>query len=264
MERAGIPAVRARAWSLTRREALAAATLAAMVAVGAKLAFDAAAAPSRPLVFSLSSRGFPGWLSGPFHGVGAHLTWTSFYTELLVLCALWVAAIALADAIRLRWALTAVVALHVLMMLAPPIGLSDAFNYIAYGRLAVEHGLNPYTDTLVSVPQDPVFSYATWPDWNDPYGPLATLLYSPLGLVGVPQALWLTKVAVAGAGIGLAWLIAATARALERAPSPAVVLVALNPVLLVYGVAGAHVDLLLMLLVVGGVLALVRARDRAA
>src|SRR4051812_36941836 len=230
MERAGIPVARARTWSLTRREALAAATLAAMVGVGAKLAFDAAAMPSRTLVFSLSSRGFPGWLSGPFHGLGSHLTWTGFYVEVLALCALWAAALWLADAIRLRWALMAVVALHALMMLAPPIGLSDAFNYIAYGRLAVEHGLNPYTDTLVSVPHDPVFVYATWPDWTNPYGPLATLLFHPLGLFDVPQALWLVKVVAAACGVGLAWLVAACARELERPPGAAVVLVALNPV----------------------------------
>jgi hypothetical protein len=65
MTRGAHLAVRAPAWTLSRREALAAATLAGMVATGAKLAFDAAAMPSRPLVFSLSSRGFPGWLSGP-------------------------------------------------------------------------------------------------------------------------------------------------------------------------------------------------------
>jgi hypothetical protein len=257
-------AVRVPAWALTRREALAAATLASMVATGAKLAFDAAAMPSRPLVFSLSSRGFPGWLSGPFHGLGSHLTWASFYVEVLVLCALWVAALMLADSIRLRWAMAAVVALHVLLMLAPPIGLSDAFNYIAYGRLAVEHGLNPYTDTLVSVPHDPAFAYATWPDWTNPYGPLATLVFQPLGLLAVPQALWLVKVAAAVCGVGLAWLVAACARELDRPAGSAVVLVALNPVLLVYGVAGAHIDLLLMLIVVAGVLAVLRSRERAA
>ena len=170
----------------------------------------------------------------------------------------------LADSIRLSWAMAAVVALHALLMLAPPIGLSDAFNYIAYGRLAVEHGLNPYTDTLVSVPHDPAFAYATWPDWTNPYGPLATLAFHPLGLVGVPQALWLVKVVVAAAGVGLAWLVVACARELRRPATPAVVLVALNPVLLVYGVAGAHIDLLLMLIVVAGVLAVLRSRERAA
>jgi hypothetical protein len=246
---------------MARREAWAAAVLAGMVGVGAKLAFDAAAMPSKPLVFSLAGRGFEGWLSGPFHGLGTHLTWDSFYAMVLGLCALWVAAWALAGAMRLSWALAAIGLLHALFLLAPPIGLSDSFNYIASGRLLVEHGLNPYTHTLAEVPGDPVFAYATWPDWPTPYGPLATLAFAPLGLFGVAQALWLTKVAAAAASLGLVALTAAAARARERAVTPAVVFVGLNPVLLVYGVAGAHLDLLLVALSTAGVwLAL---RDRA-
>ena len=256
-------AVVARVRAYERQEVLAAAVLAGMVALGAKLAFDAAAMPSKPLVFSLAGRGFPGWLSGPFHGLGAHLTWASFYAEVLGLCALWGAACALAGAIRLRWALAAVAALHALFALAPPIGLSDAFNYIGYGRLLVEHGLNPYTDTLVQVPGDPAFAYATWPDWPNPYGPLATLAFAPLGLTGVPQALWLSKLAAAGASLAVVGLTAACARRLRRPVAPAVVFVGLNPVLLVYGVAGAHVDLLLVALSMAGVWLVLRGRGRA-
>ncbi len=245
---------------LTQREVLAAAVLAAMVALSAKLAFDAAAMPSKPLVFSLAGRGFPGWLSGPFHGLGAHLTWTSFYALVLALCALWGAACALAGSIRLRWALAAVGVLHLVFALAPPIGLSDAFNYIAYGRLAVEHGLNPYTDTLVQVPHDPAFAYATWPDWTNPYGPLATLAFLPLGLTGVPEGLWLAKLGAAAASLGVVALTAACARDLGRPATPAVVFVGLNPVLLLYGVAGAHVDLLVVVLSLAGVWMVLRGR----
>ena len=245
---------------VAREEALAAAALAGMAALGAKLAFDAAAMPSKPLVFSLAGRGFPGWLSGPFHGLGAHLTWDGFYAMVLGLCALWVAAYALAGAIRLRWALAAIGVLHVLFLLAPPIGLSDAFNYIGYGRLAVEHGLNPYTDTLVAVPGDPAFAYATWPDWTNPYGPLATLAFLPLGLTGVPEGLWLAKLAAAATSLGIVALTAACARELGRPVTPAVVFVGLNPVLLVYGVAGAHVDLLLVALSMAGVWLVLRRR----
>ncbi|MDX6697868.1 MAG: alpha,6-mannosyltransferase [Solirubrobacteraceae bacterium] len=250
--------------AVRRRELLAAAVLAGMVGLGAKLAVDAAAMPNKPLVFSLASRGFPGWLSGPLHGLGSHLTWDGFYAMVLGLCALWAAAWALAGAMRLGWAVAAIAALHVVFALAPPIGLSDAFNYIASGRLLVEHGLNPYTHTLTEVPHDPVFAYATWPDWRTPYGPLATLLFAPLGLAGVPQALWLAKVAAAAAGLGLVAVTAACARALERPVTPVVVFVGLNPVLLVYGVAGAHVDLLLVALSMAGIWLLLRERPRGA
>ena len=56
-----------RAAALSRQEVLAAGVLAAMVALGAKLAVDAAAMPSRPLVFSLGGRGFPGGFPGRRH-----------------------------------------------------------------------------------------------------------------------------------------------------------------------------------------------------
>jgi hypothetical protein len=251
-------------WALTRREVLAAAVLAGMVACGAKLAFDAAAMPSKVLVFSLSSRGFPGWLSGPFHGLGSHLTWGGFYAALIGLCALWAGSLRLSAHIRLRWALVAVAALHALMALAPPIGMSDAFNYVGIGRVAVEHGLNPYVDRLVQVPHDPAFFYASWPDWPNPYGPLATLLFCPLGLTGVPQGLWLVKLGAAAASLGLVALVAACARELGRDPVPAVLLVGLNPVLLVYGVAGAHLDLVMVGLGMAGVLLVLRRREPAA
>ncbi|HVE68009.1 MAG TPA: glycosyltransferase 87 family protein [Solirubrobacteraceae bacterium] len=247
-----------------RREVLAGAVLAGMVGLGAKLAFDAAAMPSKPLVFSLAGRGFEGWISGPFHGLGTHLTWDGFYAMVLGLCALWIAACALARHVRLAWALAAVGLLHALFALAPPIGLSDSFNYIAVGRLLVEHGLNPYTHTLSEVPQDPAFAYATWPDWPNPYGPLATLAFAPLGLTGVAQALWLTKAAAAAASLALVALTAAGARALERPVVPAVVFVGLNPVVLVYGVAGAHVDLVLVALTMAGVHLALTGRPRRA
>ena len=236
------------------REVLAGAVLAGMVALAAMLAIDAASGPNRQLVWSLKGPGLPGWLAGPFHGLGgAGLTPGRFYGGLVGLCVLWAAAWALASSIRLSWALGAAAVLHLVFLLAPPIGLSDVFNYIGYGRLAVVHGLNPYVHVLEQVPTDPVFAYSTWPGWTNPYGPLATLSFYPLGAVAVPQALWLSKAAAAATGLGGAWLAAAAARRLGRPPAAAVVFVALNPVWLAYAVAGAHSDLLVAVALLGGV-----------
>jgi hypothetical protein len=238
---------------LSRREVLAAAVLAAMVALAFKLAIDAASSPNRELVWTLANRGYPGWLRGPLGGLGDHLDRPQFYAELLGLCALWTAAWALAGSIRLSWALGAAAALHAVFLLAPPLGLSDVFNYIGYGRLGVVHGLDPYRHVLAQVPTDPVFPYATWPMWTNPYGPLATLSFYPLAAFTVPQALWLTKLAAAATGLGCAWLVAAAARRLGRPPAAAVVALALNPLWLVYGVAGAHSDLLIALALLAAV-----------
>jgi hypothetical protein len=249
---------RALAW----RELLAVGVLAAMVAVGAKLAFDAAAFPNREVIWSLGGS-YPDWISGPFHGLGGSLTHDRFYGELAALCGLWAAAWALAGSIRLSWALTAVALLHAVFLLAPPIGLSDVFNYIAYGRLAVVHDLNPYVNVLEQVPTDPVFQYATWPRWTNPYGPLATLSFYPLGWLSVPKALWLSKTAAAATGLGAAWLAGATARRLGRPPARAVVFVALNPLWLAYAVGGAHSDLLIALALLAGVWLLAGGRAAA-
>jgi hypothetical protein len=249
---------RALAW----RELLGAAVLAGLVALGAKLAFDAAAFPTREVVWSLGDR-YPGWIAGPFHGLGGPLTHDRFYGELTGLCGLWLAAWALAGSIRLSWALAAVTVLHAVFLLAPPIGLSDVFNYIAYGRLAVVHGLNPYVHVLEQVPTDAVFPYATWPRWTNPYGPLATLSFYPLGALTVPQALWFSKAAASATGLGAAWTAAAVARRLGRSPTHAVVFVALNPLWLAYAVGGAHSDLLLALAVLAGIWFAARGRVAA-
>jgi hypothetical protein len=249
-----VPA-RALAW----RELLGGAVLAGLVAVGAKLAFDAAAFPTREVVWSLGER-YPSWIAGPFHGLGGPLTHDRFYGELMGLTGLWVAAWALAGSLRLSWVLAAVTVLHAIFLLAPPIGLSDVFNYIAYGRLAVVHDLNPYVHVLEQVPTDAVFPYATWPRWTNPYGPLATLSFYPLGALTVPQALWFSKTAAAATGLGAAWLTAGAARRLGRPPAPAVVFVALNPLWLAYAVGGAHSDLMLALALLAGIWFAARSR----
>jgi hypothetical protein len=257
--------LRGRAGALAWQEALAAAVLAGMVALAAKLAIDAAAGPNPQLVWTLDGRGLPGWLAGPLHGLGgAPLGRDGFYAELTALCLLWGAAWALGRSIRVGWALAAAVALQLVFLLAPPIGLSDVFNYIGYGRLAIDHGLNPYLHTLQEVPTDPAFPFATWPVWTNPYGPLATLSFYPLALFTVPQALWLMKLATAAAGIACAWLAAACARRLRRPPATAVVIVALNPVLAAYGVAGAHLDLLVALALLAALWLVAEGRPLAA
>ena len=38
----------------------------------------------------------------------------------------------------------AVLAIHAVLLLAPPLSYTDVFNYINYGRMGVVHHLNPY------------------------------------------------------------------------------------------------------------------------
>ncbi len=69
-------------------------------------------------------------------------------------------------------------------MFAGPILLStDVFSYIAYARMGVVHGINPYLHGPVAIVGDPVFHYVghDWLHVATAYGPLYTLLSYPLG-----------------------------------------------------------------------------------
>ena len=44
----------------------------------------------------------------------------------------------------LAFAGCAVVITHVVLLLGPPLSLTDIFNYLHYGRMLPDHGLNPY------------------------------------------------------------------------------------------------------------------------
>ena len=261
---AGSHPSRSRLYAWQLRGVGAASLLAASVAVALMLAFDAASGPTDVLRWTLAERPYPGWLAGPFAGLGRPLSNEQFFFDVLLLFTLWGLAYHAADAIRLGWAVAAIVAAHVVFLLAPPIGLSDAFNYIGYGRAAVVHGLNPYGVHLQAIAQDPVFSFVTWPVWSNPYGPLATLSFYPLALLDIPQALWVVKLSVAVGSLGCVALVGLCARELNRPVVGPMLFFGLNPLLLVYAVAGAHLDVFIMLFALTGVWLVMRQRERLA
>ena len=88
-----------------------------------------------------------------------------------------------------RWAIAAILAVHAIFLLAPPLALTDVFNYINYGRMEVVHHLNPYTTIPILEPHsDPSYALSNWHQLLSPYGPLFTLLtfaLVPLGVAGV-------------------------------------------------------------------------------
>jgi alpha-1,6-mannosyltransferase len=245
------------------REAAAATTLAGIV-VGVFL--FAAAAASGPYSFvyhrKLGPSGLPGWVDGPLDGLSPGLTAQRLIVLSIVLFALYLAAVALADAMRFAWVVAAILAVHAILLVGPPTWLTDAFNYIGFARLGAAHGLNPYGHTPSAVPGDPAFPFVSWPHLTSPYGPLftaATYLLVPLGVSG---GLWALKVGVVAASLGSLALVWKIAEALERPVVPALVLVGLNPLFLLYGVGGFHNDPFVLVLVLAGVFWAVRGRAR--
>jgi hypothetical protein len=246
--------------SLTRaRPALAAASLAALAGCGVAIAVGGADLHSS--IVQGSGLGLPGWLAGPFSGLGLHLKLAQFYLVLAAMGLAYGGAVAFAGELRARWVLGSIVVVHVLFLLAPPLLSTDVFNYINYARLGALHGLDPYVHGAIAVRNDPSFLFTAWRHTGSAYGPLFTLASYPLAFIGVPAALWAFKVVAALASLGCVALVWKIAEHLGRSPARAAAIFGLNPLLLVWTVGGAHNDLLMLVLLLAGVLLVLRKRE---
>jgi Glycosyltransferase family 87 len=239
-----------------RRRLLGLGGLALLCAVAVPLA-----APGAGLVPAAGSDP-PRWLLGVFaegFGVSPGLYYGLLWAALVAHLAVVVAAPALG-----RRAIVGVSAvLIVAFALAPPLLSADVFSYVDYARLAAEHGLNPYTHTPEAVAGDPAYPYVGWTESESAYGPLFTLLTLPLGVVAVPVALWSLKALAAVAVLALAWIVARLAPLRGLDPVRAFAIVALNPLVLVHVVGGAHNDAVMALALTAGVGAVLVGAERS-
>ena len=215
-----------------------------------------------------TSGGSPGWLLGPLRFAGASgadgpLAGPLFYAGLALALVLYVVAQARVRDVPPRVWIGAVVALHVLFLLAPPLLSQDVFSYIAYARLGSTHGLDPYTRSPMAIAADPAFRYAGSRGAKSVYGPVFTLLTYPLAGLGVAGAFWVLKAVAAAASLGIVGLVWRAARLLGRDPLPPALFVGLNPLLLVHAVAGAHNETLVVLVTMAGVVTFLSARRAA-
>ena len=55
------------------------------------------------------------------------------------------AVVALSGQLSARVVLMAIVAVHAVVLLAPPLASTDVFSYQAYARMGAVYGINPYT-----------------------------------------------------------------------------------------------------------------------
>ncbi|HET7454090.1 MAG TPA: polyprenol phosphomannose-dependent alpha 1,6 mannosyltransferase MptB [Solirubrobacterales bacterium] len=147
---------------------------------------------------------------------------------------------------------------------APVLLSHDVYSYVDYARLGVRHGLDPYVHPPLAAPADPAYADVTWTEATSAYGPLFTLATYPLAWLPVGAAVAVLKAVAALSVLGVATLTAriATWRGID--PLRAAAFVALNPLVLVHVVGGAHNDGLTMLLAMLGVAAILSAHERAA
>jgi hypothetical protein len=240
------------------------------------------AAADRPSVLSATTTAhyFPHWMAGPLGGLAPWVTRDPkllrdlFTAALVVMYACYLASLRYAPRAPARWTIAAILAVHVILFLSPPLALTDVFNYVNYGRMEVVHHLNPYTTVPILEPHnDPAFSLSNWHQLLSPYGPLFTLItfvVVPLGLAG---SFWALKGILTIASLSLIFVVWKAARLLaDRAPedSPrgsrpridpvaAIALVGLNPIVIMWGLGGDHNDFITMLFVMLAFYALLRA-----
>jgi Glycosyltransferase family 87 len=162
----------------------------------------------------------------------------------------------------IAWA--AIVALVAGFALAPVLLSHDVYSYVDYARLGVVHSLNPYVHPPAAAPFDPAYARVTWIDATSAYGPLFTLATYPLAWLPVWLAVALLKATAALSVLGTAVLVARIAPARGVSPLGAAAFVALNPLVLIHVVGGAHNDGLAMLLAALGVAAMLSAREASA
>jgi hypothetical protein len=265
-KRAGAPSATRLRLAGGRRERIGAAALLAIVACSALVVVAAADRPS--LLSATSHTGyFPRWMAGPLGGLWPGLTRDGtalkylFTAALAIMYVAYLFGIVHVPRLRARWAIAAVVAVHALLFLAPPLALTDIFNYVNYGRMEVVHHLNPYTTIPILEPHsDPSYALSNWHQLLSPYGPLFTLLTFAVVPLGVAASFWALKGILAMASLATIFLVWKCARLLGRDPVAAIVLVGLNPIVLLWGLGGDHNDFLMVFFIMLGFYLLLRTR----
>jgi hypothetical protein len=257
----------ARGRGLTVTHVAAGAALALMMAASLMLVSLAAARPS--WLSPIGERGpFPSWLAGP---LGPLTNWFTLHTSGLdaaftilvgTMYVCYLVAVFAAPRLRPAWVLGAVVLVHVVFLLSPPMQLTDIFNYINYARMEVVHGLNPYTTIPALAPaSDPTYLLSNWHGLLSPYGPLFTLFTLTMVPLGVAGAFWAFKIVLMLLSLGIVWMVWRCAELLGRNPLSAAVFVGLNPLVLVWGLGGDHNDFFMVFLIVLGLFLLLRAES---
>jgi hypothetical protein len=228
------------------------------VLVGALVALGASAAAGGASLVPAARAGLPPWLAGPLRGIGPA---GGYEALMLTVCAGYCLVLAWAPALGKGMLWSGIVLAHVAALAGPPLFSADVFGYLDFARLGVLHGLDPYTHTAAAAAHDAIYPYLGWHDVATPYGPLFTLFTYGLVPLGVAGGIWALKVVAAGASLATTVLVWRSAARRGHSPERAAALIGLNPLVLAFGVAGAHNDTLLGLIVAGGLVLCLDGRE---
>jgi alpha-1,6-mannosyltransferase len=243
----------------TSRRALAAAG--GVVLSGALVAVSAAHTQA---LLPETIRPIPQELAGAFGGLFLNLHVGGAIAALALMFASYAAVVALSGQLSARVVLIAIAAVHLVVLLGPPLASTDAFSYQAYARMGATYGINPYTHAPYAISLDPIYSYvgSKWSLFTpSAYGPVFTVSTYLLAPLSIATSVFAYKGIAALASLALVAVVWRCARLREVDPVKAVALVGLNPLLVIYGVGGGHNDLIMLLAMVGGVYAVLASRE---
>jgi len=250
---------------LTLAGTAAAVALAVMI-LGSLLLVSLAASHPGILVPVAEHSSYPMWIAGP---TGFLTNWFSptardervlFTVLIATMLVAYLVAVYAAPRLRAGWVLGAIVVLHLIFLLSPPLTLSDVFNYLNYGRMEAVYHLNPYVTIPALEPHtDPTFLLSNWHGLLSPYGPLFTVFTMALVPLGVAGSFWAMKLTLMLASLGTVLLVYRCAQLLGRNALAAALIVGINPIVLVWGLGGDHNDFLMTFLLVLGFWLLLRA-----
>lgn len=255
--------LRSAGWT---REQIEPALLLAVI-VGASL-LTVIIAADRPSYLSASTRAhyFPGWMAGPLGGLWPGLTRSTealkllFTAIVIAMYASYLLGLTRIPKLGARWVIGAILAVQLIFFLAPPLTLTDVFNYINYARMDVVHNLNPYATIPALEPhRDPAYGLSNWHELLSPYGPLFTIFMFAVVPFGVPMSFWLVKGVLALLTLTTLTLVWKCAQMLGRDPVKVVVFAGLNPIVLLWGLGGDHNDIVMMVFIMLALYLLLRS-----
>ena len=255
------PATQRKAARRSREQVRALAAVGGVVGSGALIAI--AAAHTHALLPE-TIRFIPASFAGVFGGLFLNLHVGGAIAALVLMFISYAAVVALSGQLSARVVLTAIVAVHLLILVGPPLASTDVFSYQAYARMGATYGINPYTHAPAAINLDPVYSYigAKWSLLTpSAYGPVFTVATYLLAPLTIATSVFAYKGIAALASLALVGLVWRCARLRGIDPVKAVALVGLNPLLVIYGVGGGHNDLLMLLAMMGGVYAVLASRE---
>jgi len=198
----------------------------------------------------------------------SHAAARDFILVFLLLFALSYAAYVLCRGRSSSWGLLLVLLVAFLcgltLLLVYPITAADIFEYIAYARVTVHHGLNPHLYRPMDFPDDPLMRYSAWPHITSPYGPVWTYLSTAIGVLSgsslLTYLLLFKGLALAVHLLNSALIYATLSQWRPSYALSGAVLYGWNPLVLYESAAGGHNDGLVVFFVLLAVYLFVRGR----